>query len=140
MGDIPDDNPWSSRVGLRVLPKGFSVIDDPGLSRWDGTTLLGGYPIDDEGVVAQRVELVQNGILRRLLMSRTPSKEFRGSNGHGRYGYSTGAVGWPSNLVVRARRVSVEQFCALGFGKQCATTGCRTAWSYAACTNPPSRR
>lgn len=102
MGDIPDDNPWSSRVGLRVLPKGFSVVDDPGLTKWDGTALLGGYEIDDEGVRAERVELIQNGILRNLLMSRTPSKEFRTPNGHGRYGYSTGAVGWPSNLVVRA--------------------------------------
>jgi hypothetical protein len=102
-GEVPDDNPWSSRVTLRVLPKGFSVVDDPTIERWGTSSLLGHYEYDDEGVRAERVELVRNGILRSLLMSRTPSKEFRASNGHGRYGYSTGAVGRPSNLVVRAK-------------------------------------
>jgi hypothetical protein len=63
---------------------------------------MGHYAYDDEGVPAQHVELVSNGILRQLLMSRTPSKESGASNGHGRFGYSTAAVGWPSNLVVRA--------------------------------------
>jgi len=106
MGASPDQNPLAGRVGWGVLPRGFSVVDDPGLDRYQGTALIGGYQFDDEGVPAERVEVVKDGKLRQLLMSRTPSKEFKTSNGHGRSGYGGGVDGQASNLVVRARGVS----------------------------------
>ena len=46
--------------------------------------LYGGYKIDDEGVPAQRVSLIEHGVLKSLLMSRTPRKEIVHSNGHAR--------------------------------------------------------
>ena len=106
MGASPDQSPLAGRVGWGVLPRGFSVVDDPGLDRHHGTSLIGGYRFDDEGVAAERVELVKDGKLRQLLMSRTPSKEFKASNGHGRSGYLGTVTGQVSNLVVRARGVS----------------------------------
>jgi TldD protein len=106
MGASPEQNPLAGRVGWGVLPRGFSVVDDPGLDRFRGTALIGGYQFDDEGVPAERVELVRDGKLRQLLMSRTPSKEFKSSNGHGRSGFMGTVTGQVSNLVVRARGVS----------------------------------
>ena len=47
--------------------------------------LPGGYRYDQEGVEAQRVDLVADGRVRDLAMSRVPRGE-RGSNGHGRGG------------------------------------------------------
>jgi predicted Zn-dependent protease len=60
--------------------------------------LLGHYPVDDEGMAPQRVDLVAKGKLKALLMSRVPTLKASGTNGHGR---GTGrSVGWPGNLIV----------------------------------------
>jgi hypothetical protein len=106
MGPAPEQSPLAGRVGWGVLPRGFTVIDDPGLDRHQGTALMGGYRFDDEGVAAERVELIKNGKLRQFLMSRTPSKEFGKSNGHGRFGFMGTVTGQVSNLLVRARGVN----------------------------------
>jgi len=75
---------WSGRIGTRVLPPGVTVVDDPKATEFQGQPLLGSYAVDDEGVTAQRVELVQNGVLKNLLMSRRPGPDFLNSNGHAR--------------------------------------------------------
>jgi len=59
-------------------------VDDPALTDFHGQPLLGGYAADDEGVTGQRVTLVDNGVLKDLLMSRRPGPDFEASNGHGR--------------------------------------------------------
>jgi len=55
-----------------VLPDFLSVYDDPTLHALNGVSLAGSYSHDDEGVPAQRVSLIQNGILKHFLMSRMP--------------------------------------------------------------------
>ncbi len=75
---------WSGRIGTRVLPQSVSLADDPTAKDFQGQPLLGGYDVDDEGVRGQRVTVVENGILRNLLMSRRPGPDFDHSNGHGR--------------------------------------------------------
>ena len=94
------------KLGQRVLPAGVTVIDDPGLesaSTRDGKiALVGAYKIDDEGVAAQRVSLIENGKLVRFLMSRTPRPGFAHSNGHGRASLDVAVRAMPSNLVVSA--------------------------------------
>jgi TldD protein len=77
---------WSGRVGTRVLPTGVSLIDDPTAKDAQGNPVLGSYKIDDEGVNAQKVTLVDNGILKDLLMTRRPGPDFSESNGHARAG------------------------------------------------------
>jgi len=69
-----------ARVGRRLLPEGWSVVDDP-------TALpdaAGAYAYDFEGVPAERVEVVRDGIVQDLLMSRIPRAGLNRSNGHGR--------------------------------------------------------
>jgi len=46
--------------------------------------LLGHYRYDDEGVQAERVDLVVDGVLKNMVMSRVPTKKLSGSNGHAR--------------------------------------------------------
>lgn len=72
----------TARVGRRLLPEGWSVVDDPLEALQAG--LPGGYAHDHEAVPAERVEIVQDGVVRDLIMSRVPRKGFDGSTGHGR--------------------------------------------------------
>lgn len=75
---------WTGRVGTRVLPANVTLVDDPTLKEFQGQPLLGNFEVDDEGVNAQRVSLVEGGNLRSLLMSRRPGPDFQSSNGHAR--------------------------------------------------------
>ena len=65
-------NPFLDKLGARVLPRFLGVVNDPTLEQHDQTPLLGGYPVDDEGVPAQKTVLVQRGILKTLLATRNP--------------------------------------------------------------------
>jgi len=89
---------WVGRLGARVLPASVSVVDDPGAREFHGTPLLGGYAVDDEGVRAQKVTVVDKGNLRELLMSRRPGPDSDQSNGHGRSGFLGDAKATMSNL------------------------------------------
>ena len=93
---------WSGRIGSRVLPPTVSLVDDPGAKEFHGTPLLGGYPVDDEGVRAQKVTVVDKGNLVELLMSRRPGPDSDSSNGHGRSGFLGDAKPTMSNLFFSA--------------------------------------
>jgi hypothetical protein len=73
-----------SRVGKRILPVTFQIYDDPGQEKFQNTFLAGHYLFDDEGLPAQRVDLVVDGKLEEMVMSRAPTKLFGKSTGHGR--------------------------------------------------------
>jgi TldD protein len=75
---------WSGRVGTRVLPPSVTLVDDPTRKDHQGQWLQGNYEVDDEGVKGQRVSMVENGVLKNLLMSRRPGPDFQASNGHAR--------------------------------------------------------
>ncbi|OGR51553.1 MAG: hypothetical protein A2049_12330 [Elusimicrobia bacterium GWA2_62_23] len=74
----------TKKLGMRVLPAFMDVSDDPARDSFNGTGLIGAYPIDNEGVIPAPLELVKNGKLVNFYMSRAPVKEFRTSNGHAR--------------------------------------------------------
>jgi len=75
----------ANKLGLKVASVLLSVADDPlqetGPAR---APLIVAYRADDEGIPAQRVSVIEKGILKALLMSRTPSQEIAHSNGHAR--------------------------------------------------------
>ena len=104
----------TDKVGLRVLAPSLSITDDPTAHEALGHALIGGYKIDDEGVAAQRIEVVKNGVLKTLLTSRTPSAKNQTSNGHARRTADGGAFhGSATNLFVTGRggvsRKALEQ-------------------------------
>ncbi len=85
---------FQDRLGARVLPRFLSLIDDPLGSERGGERLLGGYQVDDQGVPAGKVSLVERGYLKRMLAGRTPVAGVESSTGHWRGGVA------PSNLIV----------------------------------------
>jgi PmbA/TldA metallopeptidase C-terminal domain len=94
---------FAANYKTRVLPDFLSVVDDPTLSSYRGQALLGQYAIDDEGVPAQRVSLIEKGVLVNFVIGREPIRDFPTSNGHGRARIPTNGPG-PSlgNLIVTA--------------------------------------
>jgi len=93
---------WSGRIGSRVLPPTVSLVDDPRAKDFHGAPLLGGYAVDDEGVRARKVTVVDKGNLTELLMSRRPGPDSDASNGHGRLGFLGDAKPTMSNLFFNA--------------------------------------
>jgi TldD protein len=93
---------WSGRIGTRVLPVNVTLIDDPTLTEFQGKPLLGNFTIDDEGVKAERITLVDNGVLRNFLMSRRPGPDFLKSNGHARSSNLSDTLPLSSNLFFQA--------------------------------------
>jgi predicted Zn-dependent protease len=109
---------WGSRLNTRVFPAGVTLVDDPTRKEFDGHPLLGSYDVDEEGLRAQRVDLVDNGILKDLLMSRRPGPEFQQSNAHGRAGFLSDPRATMSNLFFQATETKSpadlrKQFLAL---------------------------
>ena len=88
MSSLGARSDWSGKINSRVLPNTVTLIDDPTAKDYKGALLVGAYSIDDEGVPAQKVTLVQNGMLKNLLMSRRPGPDFGQSNGHGRSSFT----------------------------------------------------
>src|SRR5262249_26524842 len=73
-----------NRLGKRILPVTFHIYDDPRNAKFQDTFLAGHYLFDDEGIPPERVEIVVDGKLERMVASRAPTKQFAKSNGHGR--------------------------------------------------------
>jgi TldD protein len=91
----------------RVLPDFLSVVDDPTLASMNGRSLMGKYDVDDEGVKAVSVSVIENGKLVNYLMGREPIRDFPASNGHGRSRLPQNYPG-PSlgNMIVRSSESS----------------------------------
>lgn len=79
-----EPSPWIGRVGKRVTARFFDIKDDPTLATYRGQALVGHYPIDDEGVVPVPVTIVERGILRGFITTRTPREVGAPSTGHAR--------------------------------------------------------
>ncbi len=82
--DEGEGHTFRDKVGERVLPPFVSIVDDPTLAEVAGLPLNGHYAYDEEGVAAAPATLVDRGIFRGFLMSRSPIEGFATSNGHGR--------------------------------------------------------
>ena len=80
------------RLGSRILPEFLSVRARPCTRRFEQTPLVGALCVDDEGMPAETVSIVERGILRQLLTTRTPTRWFAASNGHNRAGAPMPAV------------------------------------------------
>jgi predicted Zn-dependent protease len=98
--DINEGQTFARKVNEQVMPEFISVISDPTLKKVGSSELLGNYPFDDEGVPAQKVTLVDKGVLKGFLMSRSPLVGFPNSNGHGRRQVGMAPVARQSNLLI----------------------------------------
>jgi predicted Zn-dependent protease len=105
-----DGQTFSSRVGQPVLPAFLSVSFDPTVKKIGSIELMGHYVYDDQGVKAQRVTVVDSGVLKTFLLDRAPLRNFSRSNGHGRAEPGYLPVSRQSNLQVESSKsVSPDQ-------------------------------
>jgi len=93
---------WSSSYKSRVLPDFINLLDDPTISTISGQPLFGNYTLDDEGVKAQRVSLIEKGQLVSYLIGRQPIRDFPASNGHGRAVATGSPAPRPGNLILQS--------------------------------------
>ena len=108
-----ETNKWSSeyiyrragelveRLDMRVMPPFLNVVDDPFAKDYNGELLMGHYEVDDEGVPAQKLKLVEKGKLKDIYRSRAATRDFNKSNGHGRGEYHEYVSGGPGNIFIQ---------------------------------------
>ena len=102
--DENEGQTFTKSVGKPVLPDFLSVVFDPTRADFQGVALNGTYLYDDEGVKARPVTVVDHGILKTFLMSRSPIDGFPQSNGHGRRSEGNEIVSRQSNLFVESSK------------------------------------
>jgi predicted Zn-dependent protease len=102
--DVTEGQTFSKKVGEQILPSFLSIVDDTTMKKLGAQDLLGYIQFDDEGVPAQRVTLVDHGVLKGFEMSRSPLTGFEHSNGHGRRQLGATPVSRQGNLIVESNK------------------------------------
>ncbi len=102
--NIEEGQTFTKMLGQKVLPDFISVEFDPTRKQFDGADLIGSYEYDDEGVKSRPVKVVDHGVLRTFLLSRSPVGEFQHSNGHGRRQPGFEVESRQSNLIVESSK------------------------------------
>ncbi len=102
--DVEEGQTFTKMVGKPILPGFLSVTDDPTRHRHGDEDLRGFFRFDDEGIPAQRVNLVEGGVLKTFLLSRSPVPGFPQSNGHGRREPGRPVVSRQGNLLVESTK------------------------------------
>jgi len=104
MDNDAEGKTYKGQIGRAVLPAFITIVDDPTLASLGGKSLNGFYRYDDEGIPAQRVTLVDAGVLRNFLVSRHPVDGFLHSNGHGRAQANRRPVARMANLIASSTK------------------------------------
>ncbi len=107
--DEGEGQTFTKAIGMPVLPSFLSVVFDPTRKVLGDVDLNGYYAYDDEGVKARPVTVVENGVLKTFLMSRSPINGVEHSNGHGRRQPGLEVVSRQSNLIVESTKQVSEQ-------------------------------
>lgn len=80
------------RIDSRISPENMTVKAVSKKTEYNGTTLLGAYPVDMEGTIPpDELVMVENGVLKNLLCGRMPTLKMKASNGHLRVPSISGA-------------------------------------------------
>lgn len=104
-----DAQTFKKKTGELVLSEDMTVFFDPTIKYYKQIPLSGSYIFDDEGVRGRRVGIVENGILKDFLMSRTPIEGHLNSNGHGRGMIYYSPVTRQSNMIIESSAPKTEQ-------------------------------
>lgn len=106
-----ETNLFKEKMGQKIAPSQLNLSDDPSMNEFNGQKIISSYIYDDEGVKAQRVELIKGGVLTDLLHSRESAGYFkRGSNGHSRYSHENTRKPHPRMGVLVAESTNPVSF------------------------------
>lgn len=102
--DASEDDPAPTgdalRLRRRVLPRGTRLVDDP--RRWPD--LASSYTLDAEGQPPRAVTVVEDGVVRTLLGSRSVSESAPKSTGHARGTTGSQKRALPAQVQISADR------------------------------------
>jgi len=111
---VEEGQTFAKKLGQPVLPDFMTIVDDPTQRQFNGIDLNGFYEFDDECVPAQPARIVEDGVLRTFLMSRSPTRGIVRSNGHGRRRPGAPLVARQGNLMIQSsRQVPFEELRAM---------------------------
>lgn len=102
--DEDEGRTFAKKVNQKIMPEFISVFDDPTLLQIKSKLLVGHYNYDNEGVPAQRVAIVKEGVLKNFLMGRSPIANFNHSNGHCRCQPGNKPVARQGNLIIESTK------------------------------------
>jgi predicted Zn-dependent protease len=102
--DVEEGQTFAKKVGQKVLPEFLSIVDDPSRKTFNGVDLNGFYEFDQECVRGQPARIVNSGTLETFLLSRSPTRGFTKSNGHGRSQPGMNVVARQGNLIVESSK------------------------------------
>ncbi len=114
---------FTKKINEEILPNFLTVQDNPALEQFKGVDLNGHYLYDDEGVKGQPVAVVEKGILKNFLMSRSPVKGFTLSNGHGRAQAGRAVVSRQGNLIIEPAKSLTDKELRQKLLEECKTQG-----------------
>lgn len=105
-----DGKTFMKKIGKKILPSFLTVLDNPQIKELNGVDLVGHYLFDDEGQKGEKVVLVDQGVLKSFLLSRSPVLGFEKTNGHARSDGVKAPMSRMGNLIVRStKKVSPEK-------------------------------
>jgi len=91
--DKVKENMLEAMINKKIISRDISIEAIPTLNSFQNTALVGSFQADAEGVkAAEKLVLVENGVLKNLLCSRIPSLKIKESNGHARAALSNGGI------------------------------------------------
>ncbi len=102
--DEEEGQTFAKKLNKKVLPEFLHIYDDPTIREFGDIALYGHYLYDDECVPTRRVHLVDKGILKTFLMSRSPARGITKSNGHGRRQAGMNVCSRMGNLIIDSEK------------------------------------
>ena len=91
--DKVKENTLEAMMNKKVISRDITIEALPKFDSFLNTALFGSFIADAEGVLApDTLVLVENGVLKNLLCSRTPTLKMKQSNGHARPALSNGGI------------------------------------------------
>ena len=100
---------YKGKVGANIIPEFISIYDDPTMKTFNGKGIVGHYLYDEEGIAAQKVELIKKGKLKNFLLSRAVVEGFNNSNGHGRSAHHEDPIARMATLIIKSEREYSEE-------------------------------
>ncbi|MHB2025232.1 MAG: metallopeptidase TldD-related protein [Elusimicrobiota bacterium] len=110
---------FKGKVGAKILPSDLTLEDNPLMASYEGISLAGHYDYDNQGMPAQNLILIKNGILKNFLLSRHPVIGFSHSNGHGRSPSGFWVRGFPGVLALKSAKPRGRKEILFDLRKEC---------------------
>ena len=108
-------SPSEGMIGRKVMDNSLSMFSLTGSKEYNGQPLEGYVGIDAQGVIpAEKMVLVENGILKNVLSGRNPTEKTRYSNGHMRFSFPYDVAGadiriTPGNVLVTSKETLTNE-------------------------------